>query len=83
MIYELWDFDAANMIDTFRSKDAALAEVVAQVAAFGRDAVEMWVLLENDGTETEEGIRRIAYGCDLADLALRQAERESTVHTAD
>jgi hypothetical protein len=83
MIYELWDFDAANMVETFRSKDAALAEVAAQVAAFGRDAVEIWVLLENDGSGTREGLRRIAYGSELADLALRQDERASTARTAD
>lgn len=83
MIYELWDFDAANMVDTFRSKDAALAEVAAHVAAFGRGAVETWMLLENDGTETREGLRRIAYGADLADLASRQAASVAAVRTAD
>jgi hypothetical protein len=76
MIYELWDFEASNMVETFRSKDAALAEVAAQVAAFGREAVETWLLLENDGTQTQEGLRRIAYGSDLADLALRQSDAE-------
>lgn len=70
MIYELWDFDAANMVDTFRSEGAALAEVAAQVAAFGRDAVRTWVLLSNDGTQTDAGIHRIAYGDTLVDRAL-------------
>jgi hypothetical protein len=61
----------------------ALAVVAGQIKACGREAVELWVLLENDGTETEEGLRRIAYGSELADLALRQAERASTACTAD
>jgi hypothetical protein len=41
------------------------------------------VLPDKDGTETDKGIRRIAYGSDLADLALRQAERASAARTAD
>ena len=81
MVYEIWDFEASNMVDAFRSKDAALAEVAAQVAAFGRAAVETWMLLENDGTKTLEGLRRIAYGADLADLALHQAASVSAVRT--
>jgi hypothetical protein len=57
--------------------------VAGQIEAFGRDAVETRVLLENDGTETGEGLCRIAYGADLANRALRLSERSSTVRTAD
>lgn len=83
MIYELWDYDAANIIYTYPTEADALAVVAGQIEAFGRVVVETWVLLENDGTETEEGLRRIAYGADLADRALQLSERSSTLRTAD
>ncbi len=70
MIYELWDFDTRNIIYTYHSEADALAEVAAQIGEFGPDAVKTWILLSNDGTETEEGLQRIAAGDDLANLAL-------------
>jgi hypothetical protein len=71
MLFELWDYDTRNIIYTYRSESEALAEVAAQIAEFGRDAVKTWLLLSNDGTQTEDGLQRIADGDDLADLALQ------------
>lgn len=69
MRYILWDYDASNLVDDLPTEDAALAEVAAQIEAFGRDSVETWMLLANDGGGTRDGVRRIAYGAELADLA--------------
>lgn len=68
MIYELHDFDTANMIAATDTEDEALATVAEYVAAHGRTAVETWVLLRatTDGTHKES----VAAGDALADRAL-------------
>ncbi len=68
MIYELHDFDTANMIAATDTEDEALATVAGYVAAHGRAAVETWVLLRAtaDGTHKEP----LAAGDALADRAL-------------
>ncbi len=68
MIYELYDWDDANLIAAYRDEANALAEVAAQVSAFGRDAVRTWTLLRSspDGTHKEN----VAEGDALAERAL-------------
>ncbi len=68
MIYELHDFDTANMIAAADTEDATLATVAAYVAAHGRAAVETWVLLcaSADGAHKEA----VAAGTGLAERAL-------------
>lgn len=83
MVYELWDADTRNIIYTYPTEAAALAEVAEQIAAYGRDAVAEWVLLINDSTGGEKGIRRIADGDTLAERALHTAMLEPIQRTAD
>ena len=68
MIFELYDWDNANLIAVFPTETAALTEVREQMTAFGRDSVRTWTLLRSapDGTRKEG----IAQGNALADLAL-------------
>jgi len=83
MVYELWDAETRNIIYTYLTEAAALAEVAEQVAAYGRDAVAGWVLLQNDGKEGGKGLRRIADGETLADRALHSPMSEPIQRTAD
>lgn len=68
-LWELWNHETANIINAYPSEAAALAEVAAQVEAFGREGVETWSLL----AATADGLHKenVAYGAALADLALR------------
>jgi hypothetical protein len=68
MIYELHDFETANMIAAADTEDETLATVAAYVAAHGRAAVETWVLLRAsaDGAHKEA----VAAGTALAERAL-------------
>ncbi len=68
MIYELYDWDTANLISAYDSEAEALAGVARYVTAHGRGAVETWTLLRStpDGTHKEN----VAAGDVLAGLAL-------------
>ncbi len=68
-MYELWDFDSANIVNAYPTESAALAVVVAQMDAYGRAAVATWVLLKDDGGPDK---LPVAEGDALADLAIRQ-----------
>ena len=83
MVYELWDSETRNIIYTYPTEAAALAEVAEQVAAYGRDAVAGWVLLRNDGAEDKQGLRRIADGETLADRALHTPTPEPIRYIAN
>jgi hypothetical protein len=69
MMYELYDWEDANLIAVYHSEAEALAEVTAQIHAFGRDAVATWTLLKS----TPDGIHKenVAEGDALAERALR------------
>lgn len=77
MIYELYDWDDANLIAAYHNEADALAEVAAQVRAFGRASVATWTLL----TSTPDGMRKenVAAGDALADLALRAGAGTASV----
>ncbi len=83
MVYELWDADTRNIIYTYPTEAAALAEVAEQVAAYGCDAVATWVLLVNGDAAGEKGIHRIADGEMLAERALHISAPEPIQRTAD
>ncbi|HEY8311022.1 MAG TPA: hypothetical protein VIG47_10725 [Gemmatimonadaceae bacterium] len=69
MIYELYDWDTANLIYAYDTEAEALASVVQYVRAYGRASVATWTLL----TSTPDGLHKenVAEGDALADLALR------------
>lgn len=67
--YELWALDTGNMIADYDTEAAALAEVQAYVAAYGREAVADWALARNGDSESD--FQRIADGDVLAERALR------------
>ncbi|MGI8857948.1 MAG: hypothetical protein ACR2JW_19600 [Thermomicrobiales bacterium] len=87
MIYELYDWDDANLIAAYHNEADALSEVAAQVRAYGRASVLTWTLLmsTSDGTHKEN----VAEGDALATLALRASagalsvEMPGTIHTDD
>lgn len=68
MIYELYDWDDANLVAAYHDEADALTEVAAQVRAYGRESVMTWTLLMStpDGMHKEN----VAEGAALADLAL-------------
>jgi hypothetical protein len=80
MIYELYDWDTANLIDAYDTEADALTEVVAQVRAYGRASVVTWTLLMStpDGMHKEN----VAEGDALADLALRARAGTASVDTS-
>ncbi len=69
MIYELYDWDDANLIAAYYNEADALTEVAAQVRAYGRASVATWTLLMS----TPDGMRKenVADGDALAERALR------------
>jgi hypothetical protein len=69
MWYEIWDCETRNIITWHDTEDAALAVVAATIAQHGRDAVATWMLVQEDGTESERDAI-IAEGNALADLAI-------------
>jgi hypothetical protein len=81
MIYELYDWDTANLIDAYDTEADALTEVVAQVRAYGRASVVTWTLLMStpDGMHKEN----VAEGDALADLALRARAGTASVDTSE
>lgn len=68
-MYEIWDFESANIVNAYPTESAALATVAAQVDAYGRAAVATWVLLRDDGGPDKQPV---AEGEALANLATRQ-----------
>ena len=74
MIYVLWDLDSRNLIATYATRSAALADLREAVAAHGSAYVESLML----GEEPPRGrARTIAHGPELVALALAStAERE-------
>ena len=70
MWYEIWDTETRNIIMWHDSEAEVLAVVAATIEAQGREAVATWLLVREDGTESEND-RNIAGGDALADLALR------------
>jgi len=87
MIYELYDWDTANLIYAYDTEAEALGSVVHYVRAHGRASVTTWTLLMStpDGTHKEN----IAEGEALAELALRAsagaalADVLGTMHSDD
>lgn len=68
MIYDLYDWDDANLIATYQNESDALTEVAAQIRAYGRASVTTWTLLMS----TPDGIHKenVAEGDALAERAL-------------
>lgn len=77
MIYELHDWDTANLIYAYDTEAEALASVVRYVRANGRASVLTWTLLMStpDGMHKEN----VAEGDALADLALRASAGTASV----
>jgi hypothetical protein len=71
MIFELWDVESGNIVNTWESEAEALAEVRASVDAFGPSYVESWTLIRDD--EPDSDLIVIAEGAALAARA-RAAE---------
>ncbi len=67
MIYELWDEEAAFLIDTYSDMNDALHVVAATYREHGERAVQDWRLLRS--TQSGESIVPIAQGMDLVHLA--------------
>lgn len=66
MVYAIWDTESANIIDSYRSEDEALADVRDAVTRFGRTYVGSWALALHDG----DNVTAIAEGEALIDRAL-------------
>lgn len=67
MLYELWDEEAAFLIDTYTAMQAALDVVAATYREHGESAVQGWRLLRS--TPSGESAVPIAHGMDLVYLA--------------
>ncbi len=65
--YELWDEEAAFLIDTFNDMNDALHVVAATYREHGERAVQDWRLLRS--TPSGESVIPIAQGMDLVRLA--------------
>ena len=68
MIFELWDEEAAFLIDTYTEMNDALQVVAATYREYGESAVQGWRLLRS--TPSGESVVPIAQGMDLAHLAI-------------
>ena len=87
MIYELHDWDTANLIYAYDTEAEALASVVRYMRTYGRASVTTWTLL----VSTPDGVHKenVAEGDALADLALRAsagaaaADLPGTMHPDD
>ncbi len=79
MIYELYDWDDANLVAAYHDEADALTEVAAQVCAYGQASVMTWTLL----ISTPDGMHKenVAEGDALADLALRASAGTAAVDT--
>jgi hypothetical protein len=67
MVYAIWDTESANIVDSYRSEDAALADVRDAVTRFGRSYVASWALACHEGDDTTA----IAEGDALIDRAFK------------
>ena len=74
MWYEIWDRETRNILTWHESEADALVVVAATVAKHGRDAVSTWMLVQEDGCESDNDAT-IAMGDALADLALHAPAR--------
>ena len=68
MLFELWDTDTGNIVNTYPTREAALAVVRKAIATYGREYVESWALSCTDCGEDEETILE---GAALAERALK------------
>lgn len=77
MIYELHDWDTANLIYAYDTEAEALTSVVRYMRAYGRASVATWTLL----MATPDGMHKenVAEGAALADLALRASAGTAAV----
>jgi hypothetical protein len=66
MVYAIWNTASANIVDSYRSEDEALADVRDAVACFGRAYAASWALARHEGEDTTA----IAEGEALIDRAL-------------
>jgi hypothetical protein len=65
--FELWDTESANLLDTYRTEEEALADVADTVKSHGLESAKHLLL----GYEEENGRSRvIAKGLALAERAL-------------
>ncbi len=76
MNYEIWSAKSKNLIETFESRDLALAEVRAIAQRQGAAYAERLVLVGED--EQGESVR-IAAGAALVQLALEDAGSSAPV----
>ncbi len=67
MIFELWDEDAAFLIDTYAEMNDALEVVAATYHDYGESAIQGWRLLRS--TPSGASAVPIAQGMDLVHLA--------------
>ncbi len=72
-VYELWDYDTGNLLDTYDIEQDALTEGHVTVQADGCDAAATWALLQDDKKSPVKTV--VATGAELAayatDLQLR------------
>jgi hypothetical protein len=69
MVYELWDTESANIIDTFATEEEALHVVRETMATYGRHSVRAWAL----GSDENDDPASVIYGDALADRASSSA----------
>ncbi len=67
-IFELWDEEAAFLIDTYSDMNDALHVVAATYRDYGERAVQDWRLLRS--TPSGDSVVAIAQGMDLVHLAI-------------
>jgi hypothetical protein len=74
-IYELWDEEAAFLIDTYIDMNDALHVVATTYREHGEDAVRNWRLLRS--TPSGEPAVPIAHGMELVHLAMKAHQAHS------
>lgn len=75
MVFELWDEEAAFLIDTYTDMNDALYVVASTYREHGENAVHGWRLLRS--TPSGEPAVPIADGMELVQLAVKEHQAHS------